>query len=305
MECYKIVYNVSTNPNITEVTKMAEFKRKFESENIKKLKSEKLFTEKLLPDIGSGKVFPAVRGGYMSFYHKGGSLFKYDQNGFSTHIKYAFVPGESDDYVTEDYLLNLKPVSFINGYGQIKKNCANYAGDEAKGVSNLFKFSPMCYGAEHRYYLIDIEVAFESNDEDKATDRIDILLYDNEKRILLFCEAKHFSNHKIWARENSKPEVIKQLDSYRKQIQKRREEIIWQYKNCFSILRNCFDIPWLNDPDGVYDDCGFLIFGFDRPQRKKIYKLLISDGSLADRKYYDIGDTTNANIETLFKNLIK
>jgi hypothetical protein len=288
---------------------MTEFKRKFENENIKKLKSEKLFTEKLLPDIVRGDVFPAVRGGYMSFYHKGGSLFKYAQNGFSTHIKYAFVPEKSDNYVTEDYLLNLKPVSFLDGYGQIKKNCKNYAGDEAEGVSELFIFSPMHGGEKQRYYLIDIEVAFESNNEDKKTDQIDILLYDNEERKLLFCEAKHFSNNEIWAIENNKPEVIKQLVRYKEQIQKRREEIIGQYKNCYSILRDCFDIPWLKDPEGVYDDCGLLIFGFDRSQQEKIKKLLVGDGSLEDCNFYTKGDISNLKknfkIETLFKNLIK
>jgi hypothetical protein len=285
---------------------MAEFKRKFENESIKKLKSEKLFTEKLLPDIGSGGVFPAVRGGYMSFYHKGGSLFKYDRNRFSTHIKYAFVPEESDDYVTEDDLVNLKPLNFLNGYQQIKEKCEKYADTEAAGVSNLFIFSPMHGGEKQRYYLIDIEVAFESND--KRTDRIDILLYDNKERKLLFCEVKHFTNSEIWKRENSKPKVTKQLDRYKEQIQKRREEIIGQYKNCYSILRDCFDIPWLKDPEGVYDDCGLLIFGFDSLQQEKIKKLLIDDGSLKGYKHYQKGDISShsrLDIETLFKKLIK
>jgi hypothetical protein len=284
---------------------MAEFKRKFDSESIKRLKSEKLFTENLLPDIVSGEVFPAVRGGYMSFYYKGGSLFKYDRNEFSTHIKYAFVPEKSDNYVTKDDLVNLKPVDFLKGYAKIKKNCKNYAGDEAKGVSSLFKFSPMRGGAERRYHLIDIEVAFESKNEDKKTDRIDILLYDNEEKKLLFCEAKHFSNSEIWANVNSKPEVIEQLGKYNDQILKRGDEIIGQYKNCFGVLRDCFDIPWLNDPEDIYNDCGLLIFGFDSYQKEKIDKLLIADGSLKGCKYYNIGNIENATIETLFTSLIK
>jgi len=60
----------------------------------------KLFTEKLLPDIEKGTVFPAIRRDYVDFYHKGGNLFSF-RKGFSTHKKYASIIKSKSDYISE------------------------------------------------------------------------------------------------------------------------------------------------------------------------------------------------------------
>jgi hypothetical protein len=282
---------------------MTPFIRKFEF--IKELKRDNLFNVKLLPDIKQGVVYPAVRRGYMSFYYAGGSLFRYDKGKFLTHYKYAFVPEESEStYITQDDIKNLKPRDFVNGYDQIKENCRLYAETEAGGVSKLFKFAQTNtqLHSEHRYYLVDIEVAFESHDKDKKTDRIDVLLYDNMEQKLLFCEAKHFSNSEIWAKAHNPPRVAKQLDRYKEQIRNRYQEIIEQYKRSFSIFNDCFDVR-LNNPKNICVDCGLLIFGFDSQQKSKIKKLLLDDGSLNNYRHYEIGSMDNIEIATLFNML--
>jgi len=146
---------------------MSDFQRNFPDELLLKLKRDSLFLDKLSPDIRKGKVFPAVRRDYMSFYYAKNSLFKYDQNGFSTHIKYAFVPEDNpednNDYVYQDRIRSVTPVqNFTDGYEKIKDRCWHYAGVEDHGVAELFKFSTTSESNSSRYCFIDTEIVFSS-----------------------------------------------------------------------------------------------------------------------------------------------
>jgi hypothetical protein len=303
---------------------MAEFKRGLEEyglEGYDKIKDEPLFSgkDKLKVDIDSNVVFFAIRGGYASFYLKGCSLFKYDKNGFSTHYKYAFIPrGEPKNYINEDYLDNCMKIetSFFEGYNEIKKRAELYAELEAEGVSALYKFAPTTSNMGERYFLVDIEIAFDAtkdveNERDKKakTDRIDILLYDNKVRKLLFCEAKHYSNGELWAKEGKLPKVIKQLNKYNDQITDNKTRIIKEYTKSFEEY-NKVTGSGLKPPESVHDKCGLLIFGFDELQKNRINELLIKDGSLGKHKYKIIGDIKRNvkkynTAETIFKALSK
>ena len=78
------------------------FKRSFNDELIKRLLDSELYKRKILEDIKTGVVFPAIRAERVDFYHKGGKLFTYDGK-FKTHIKFASVYrlDEEKNYVTE------------------------------------------------------------------------------------------------------------------------------------------------------------------------------------------------------------
>jgi len=103
------------------------------------MKTDKLFSKCIKPDCVGQNVFMAIRNEYLDFYHKGGRLFKFDKNGFQTHIKYAAViEKDKDDYLTENQLGKYRlSTDFMKSYNRIKENCANYSGVEAVGVSNL------------------------------------------------------------------------------------------------------------------------------------------------------------------------
>jgi len=291
---------------------MTSFQRSLAPEIIDRLKEDPLFAE-LKTDCKKGDVFPVVRGGYMSFYYAGGSLFKYDANGFSTHIKYAFVPKGSDDcYLSQENLQSKKgelETNFVDGYKKIKKRCELYAGDEDAGISNLYKYSPVL--GEGNIYLVDIEVAFTAENDNKigkerkSTDRIDILLYDNEKGQLLFCEAKHFSNNEIRASKGRTPAVVGQLNRYNDQIAEKKEQICVQYEKRFDVLYDLFGVR-LNPPKKIYPHCGLLLFGFDNDQRKG--RLDEHLPSLEAHKYYAKGNLKGnldgkkgISAETLYK----
>ncbi len=276
---------------------MIDFKRNFGE--IDALKNTELFT-KILDDIKKGNVFPAIRNGYMSFYYKGGGLFKYEKGKFSTHIKYAFNPKDNaHDYITEDKIKNISVcTSFANSYSQIKEKCEKFGTIEAEGVSNLYKFNML--NNKDGVLLLDTEIAFYS---EKNKDRIDLLLFDIMKKTLVFVEAKHFSNGELWARENSKPQVVGQIERYNKKILEiGTERIIEQYSEYVQILNDIFNTS-LPFPEKCNDKVGLVIMGYDSYQKQKIDKLLKEDGSLSDINYYNAGKLDN--IKSLYNEVVK
>jgi hypothetical protein len=302
---------------------MAGFQRGLERQVMDSLKKEPLFIDNLKKDINSNTIFFAIRGGYGSFYLKGSSLFTYKKNMFLTHYKYAFVPcNEVGSYVTERDLKIGIETSFQKGYEKIKERAKLYANIEAEGVSALYKFAPTAENKKSRYFLVDIEVAFdaigdvenqniekENGGKKRTTDRIDILLYDNEHRKLLFCEAKHFLNSEIWANEGDKPKVVCQLKKYNEQIFGNKDYIIKEYTKSFNEYNELIGSE-LNPPEDVHDKCGLLVFGYDSWQTGKIDKLLKDDGSLEGHNSKFIGNISsnpkNTNTaENIYRELTK
>lgn len=278
---------------------MAGFERSLSDGLIAKLQNEKIFTDKLLPDIRNGKVFPAVRNEEISFYYKGGRLFAYDKNGFKTHIKYCIIPEFHDNYITKTELNNITiSTSFYNEYEEIKKICELYSGGEANAVSALYENACL---SDSRVIFLDTEIALYTNSEN---DRIDLLLYDIISRKLCFCEAKLFSNPEIWALKYKKPKVCSQIDKYDKKINTYYDDIVAQYSNYIGILNKLFstDLPV---PTSLHKKTGLLITGFDSSQKEKIKNLLIDDGSLDGISNYRTGELKSKQISTLFKNITK
>jgi len=276
---------------------MADFSRSINQSIIDNLKKEKLFIKCLRPDIEAGQVFMAIRGGYVSFYYKGGSLFTYKgkrKGVFESHFKYAFVPQPiNTPYVRENKLADMtQRDNFTDAYEQIKERCALYAGLEAAGVSELHRFS---YAKKPRgqYVLLDTEIALDAvndkaadaalaisegdrahdtkvyaspenqstlTEKKRSTDRIDMLLMNEEGR-LLFCEAKHFSNAELASA------VEDQLRRYRNQIEAKRSDIIAQYREYVTSVNQLLDLKLL-PPRELCDNCGLLIFGYDSDQER-------------------------------------
>lgn len=275
-----------------------------------------LFREKLREDLLAQKVFLAIRdGNAFDIYHKGGKLFTYNNNRFSTHIKYAAVIKDNDErnYISESILSvpqqrdRLLIRDFQSGYPRIKENCAMYAGVEAAGVSTIY--SKYSYLSNSPIVVLDIETSFEALPGGPGKqDRIDILLFNKETRQLKFVEAKEFTNKELWAERGSRPAVTKtQLPKYSSQIATKSEEIINAYCCATQSLNHMFGIH-LPLPTSVAPDPTLLIFGFDSNQRDgRLKELLLTDGSLrkdpphhGHYPCYPIGDVKKLKIENLW-----
>ena len=276
------------------------FKRSFNDELIKQLINSDLYKHKILEDIKTGVVFPAIRAGRIDFYHKGGKVFTFDKDGFKTHIKYASVYKSKDDYISEAKISSLKRItSFVDGYARIKENCSLYAGIESNGVSCIY--SNYSYvSSTSGIVVLDIEVSLESLDMDKNQDRIDILLFDKSKKKLIFCEAKHYSNKEIWSQKGSSPDVVEQVQRYVKQIGAKRDYVLQEYGNYVNTANKLFSLN-LPCPDNINQQVVLMVFGFDRDQLSGRFTELFKVNMPKDLKYYAIGNVVSLKIENVFK----
>jgi hypothetical protein len=274
------------------------FKRKLENSIIDDLKNNYLWSGKIQNDCKKQRVFLAPRNNLIDFYHKGGRLFCFDKQGFKTHIKYASViPKTGKDYLTEPELSDYKlAADFKTNYHRIKENCSNYSGIEAAGVSAIYhKYS---YLSDNNIVVLDIEVSFESFNEGKKQDRIDILLYKKDAKTLQFVEAKHYSNKEIWSRTT--PKVINQINRYESQIFERRSEILSSYTEYVKILNSIFDKS-LPEPTNIEDKVTLLIFGFDQDQKTgKLKKLITENSEYSGIKNYSIGNIKGVVMENFW-----
>lgn len=253
-----------------------------------KLISSRLWSNEIEQDCKKQKVFLAIRDNRIDLYHKGGKLFTYDRNGFKTHLKYASViSSNGKDYLTEAELSDYKLASdFESNYMRIKENCSNYTGIEALGVSEIYhKHS---YLSDSNVVVLDVEISFESLNEENTQDRIDILLFNKESQTLQFVEAKHFSNSEIWSR--STPKVISQIKRYESQLLKRKKEILAEYIDYIKIINRIFGMA-LPAPVEVDNNVTLLIFGFDNDQKNgRLKKLILQNNKYTGLKNYSIGN---------------
>lgn len=282
------------------------FKRNLKKDLIESLKGNELFKQKLLEDIKAGEVFPAIRNNYIDFYHKGQRLFEFKKE-FETHIKFASVFDRDIEgfYIKEQDLRNVKPIkSFMEGYDKIKENCALYPGVEASGVSSIYSNYSYAKTNTSSIVVFDIEVSFKATDENKKTDRIDLLLMNRSNNRLRFYEAKHFSNSDLWAKDGKQPKVVKQISDYKEQLQDGKKALVLEeYHRYRRIVNDLFGLD-LSSPEDIDSEIGLLIFGFDRDQLSGSLKEMQKKYKNSwDINVYSIGDVSGLNIETMWKKL--
>ncbi|MBU0573888.1 MAG: hypothetical protein KKH83_05375, partial [Candidatus Margulisbacteria bacterium] len=186
--------------------------------------------------------------------------------------------------------------SFLNDYSKIRDICGMYSGSESAGVSFLYKYSYL--KEEAPIILLDIEIAMDTDNDDKDTDRIDILLFNKKDKSLKFLEGKLYSNNEI--RSTTSPKVIKQVKGYNVQIANKREEILTAYSNYINIVNEIFDLD-LPRPSTISPETGLYIFDFDSYQLKHDLKEKILPKLKKDLNYlYYIGNPEKIKIHALW-----
>jgi hypothetical protein len=234
-----------------------------------------------------------------TFIIKVAGCFQYDKNGFKTHIKFASVLTDpKKSYLNESELKKYKfDETFYENYPRIKENCANYSGVEAIGVSHLYQqYSYLL--PEKDIVVLDIELSLVSLDEDKKSDRIDILLYSKQKQELQLVEAKHYSNPEIWS--TSTPKVINQIGKYQRQLSRKDGDILNAYTSYINSVNSLFDIS-LPIPLKVNPPVILFINGFDDDQKRgRLKTLILEKKEYKGIYFYKKGDTLKMKIEPLW-----
>jgi len=269
-----------------------KFNRTKDIENLLvELLKEDLYIKCLEKDVHNGKVFMAFRSSAIDFYYGGSKIYSYSKDKFFSHRKFCINADTKNEYIKQDTLDSINIITCpIQNYALIKDNAKKYGGIEDQGISNLFNQD---YFSKQNIFLIDIEIALENG-------RIDILLYDNNTSTLKFIEAKDYSNKELWSTVGTKPEVVRQIERYNKDLINFKNEILNEYTQYILILNKFFNLN-ITEPKEMAETTSLYVFGFDQNQKNKIEKSLKDDNSLENIKYYFNGDSKKTNIETLFK----
>jgi len=191
----------------------------------------------------------AIRNNYMNFYRLGQSVARIEigSDGIPTartHIKY--VKGESDRACSRDYLrlsddgfycgdVRWKRYSDVKTWHQIIVAAEGKSGDEKKFVDELVKANSN---------IIDLEMALPAWKEQPFAPRMDIVAIEQAHgtQNVVFWEVKLVTDSRIRCADevipNLKPEVLKQLNDYRKflAVADHSKAVSDAYKNTADIL---------------------------------------------------------------------
>lgn len=240
------------------------FSRELTKAIIEALKEEPLFRERLLPDIKSGLVFPAIRpNDRICFYYRGWRLFEYTaQMGFVTNVKFGLVLKSSGGrtYVREQDLAQLElESSFLEGYAQIKKNAAELQEPERAGVGDLCELASYAKDEGGEVVVLDVEVGLQGEGT-SATDRIDFVLMDKGSSKLTFFEAKRWCNKELFG---DPPSVVDQLMRYDGYLVRDGSVVLAQYQKYVEAMSTVLGAP-LPMPQSIEPVAKLLVFEYNR-----------------------------------------
>ena len=186
-------------------------------------------------------VFLSIRENYVNAYYRGCSLLRlsWEAGAFvgEVHYKYLLRPSASNEYVkVVDGRANLDNAKsrFLDDIGEIdslKKAATPYAGDEKTGVHNILSANNN---------ILDVEIAFGKDESDTGAPRLDFaaIRKSGKEAKVVFFEAKHFNNYNALRKSgDAKPEVVKQIETYRSKLHANRDAIIESYCRVCSNLR--------------------------------------------------------------------
>jgi hypothetical protein len=228
---------------------MNEFKRGIHDEKFinalnELYKDESSFWHMMINDK---ELFIAIRKEYLNVYYKGQSICRlYYKNIImgATHKKYLG-NNESGYFYSENgkFLDEKSKIKSLTEIIQLKENINKYVGREKDKSYTEIINNEKC--------ILDVEIAFvrpkvvtpakKSDYEISSIDYVALEYDSNDDPVLVFYEAKHFTNSEIRAR--SEPKVIGQIKRYKQALKDHNDEILRSYK---LVTKNLFDLHILN-----------------------------------------------------------
>ncbi len=227
-----------------------------------------------------------IRDEALDVYWHGQALFCATYSGsvrVNTHVKYLLDPDRSDRVplkedgsmaVAEPMIKCYKDQETLE---KMKRAAGLFAGDEKRGVHAI---------ALANKDVIDVEIQLDARALllKRKEPRIDIAaLEKTENGIeLVFWEAKIFANKELRAKGDSKPDVVKQIEEYRKVLDHHRQSVISSY---IRVAENLVAIVAMNNQArsvgaaiqavaggitptlGAPPRVGLVVFGFDADEK--------------------------------------
>ena len=257
---------------------LAGFNRGLEREFVEKLNEMYERGDWWHKFVDDRDLFLAIRDNYLNVYYRGCSLLKLSYKNRTVvgeiNYKYLLRPhiGKSEYVGIVDGRPSLPEGLFLDRVDRVhelKAMARKYAGDEKTGVHNIIRANEN---------VVDVEVAFGGS----SNLRIDLAALKPTDRgaVLVFFEAKHFSNQGLRANEDGSPGVLRQIDAYSEILRTNQEQVVSSYRR---VLNNMIDLRGVRerhparhrilertvDAEIQLDDkVGLVVFGFDADHQR-------------------------------------
>ncbi len=233
------------------------FQRSFDVSSIDRLTGERAeLYKKLRADVLRGIVFPAVRKNELHFYYMGGCLYKFNGKAFFRDKQYEKHSQETDGLDDYEKAKKQNENKYKRADGSLKER-------QLLDKLNKFTFNP---SLRSNVVVLDIEVRL--NGEIGGDKKCDLVLLYTDRNSpnplskIMFVEGKVFSDNRVNVKVGSLPDVIEQVNTYKKAIDEQSVGIVFEYANHILVINQLFGTEY------VAPFCGALynthIFGFDQ-----------------------------------------
>ena len=229
-------------------------------------------------------VFLAIRENYVNAYYRGCSLLRLSWEAGTivgeVHYKYLLRPSMCNEYVKvvggKATLDDAKSwfLTDVSEVDSLKSAATPYAGPEKTGVHEILQANTN---------ILDIEIAFGKDEFDTGAKRLDFAALQcagDDVRVVFF-EVKHFDNHKALRKRDARPEVIEQMETYRRKLHDNHDALIEGYRHMCCNLRSLRGVAKRHPDrhsmlesvvDGsrkltIDENPVLLVFGFDGDQK--------------------------------------
>ena len=300
---------------------MSNFKRVFDNPSgIVELINSNSFLRRICGEqVYKGKGFFAFRNGIASMYIKGVPLVYFDDSNLNDFrvvsrllpVARSFVKAEKKTLppvITEKSWqdrLNVD-IGFSNVLCEILENIGLDSRPECAQVSSLYKYSPFS-NVNERWFLIDIEAAFnepkneiieaeidDNLEENKKDNRVDVVFYDDNTSDLFFIEVKRSSDERLF-----NGEINTQMEGYKQLIKREGDAIKKAYSSVLSYYKSmgCAGIK-NTDINNIY--LALAITEYSQEEKTK-YVTSTVKRLRSDFPVVSIGSFSNVKPETLKK----
>ncbi|MFH0785746.1 MAG: hypothetical protein V2B20_27880 [Pseudomonadota bacterium] len=258
--------------------------------------------EELKAKVREGVLFPAIRENTLDFYCGGQRALRRTRDTYKSNDWFLNGGRRENGAGSKDISFRTFPHKNENNetvtLKDILDRCktrAKVGNTEGYQLSKIFKYFSFAsiHADRNSLILIDVEARFAPLDKRKSNnnfDMVDLVFLLPGKRELLFVEGKRRGDDRIRKCAGKYPEVRGQVQGYREQLEKRKNQILNAYKQASDAMDEIFGFTFIA-PKSMLPDVPILVVG-DSDDEKELRPRKHSNDKWLEPMLEDVPDNT-------------